>query len=149
MATAAEQVDLLDLELSHGADADVSAPVQHDGVPLFSYDHETEPMLGTTGSINSPPTHTANLGSMGNGASNPSSSSKSPTVAEAAANAKCWHVQYYQPWFDLDTAQELQRLRKALLPFTAKIFFDKELDEKPDLLSCTLSDHSLITPMMC
>eukprot|EP00483_Globobulimina_turgida_P011400 UN11422 len=50
-----------------------------------------------------------------------------------ASNASCWHIEYYQPYFDIDTNQELQRLTKALLPFTGGEFFDPELNEKPDL----------------
>jgi len=120
----AEQVDLLDLELSHEADDDVSKPVSNDGMQLFNYDHETQPMLGPKS------TESLEMGSMGNNVKQTPTSSAGELDA---SNAKCWNIQYYQPWFDLDTNQELHRLKKALLPFLSSRFFDKELDEKPDL----------------
>ena len=124
----AEQVDLLDLELSHEADDDVSKPVSNDGMQLFNYDHETQPMLGTKS------TESLEMGSIGNNLS------QSPTTAAGEAvdpsTAKCWSIQYYQPWFDIDTNQELHRLKKSLLPFLSANFFDKDLDEEPDLLRC-------------
>jgi len=121
-----EQADLLDLELSHEADDDVSKPVSNDGVPLFNYDNETEPMLGSKS------TDRIQSGSISVTASNQTPTS-SPGEKVDASNAKCWNIQYYRPWFDLDTNQELHRLKKAMLPFVSGIFYDKELDERPDL----------------
>lgn len=123
-----EQVDLLDLELSHEAEDDVSKPVSNDGMQLFNYDHETQPMLGTKS------TESLEMGSMSSMGNNLNQTPTSKTGEPIDPNAKCWSIQYYQPWFDIDTNQELHRLKKSLLPFLASNFFDKELDEKPDLL---------------
>eukprot|EP01083_Nonionella_stella_P239197 837450_1 len=128
MTEIAQTADLLDLELSHEADDDVSKPVQNDGLALFNYDDVTEPMLGNNiDNIND--TSRINIGgSIGNNAeSNP------PKDDTTSTTANCWNIQYYQPYFDIDTTQELQRLRKALLPFISGPFIDKELGEKPDL----------------
>jgi len=122
-----EQVDLLDLELSHEAEDDVSKPVSNDGMQLFNYDHETQPMLGTKS------TESLEMGSMSSMGNNLNQTPTSKTGEPIDPNAKCWSIQYYQPWFDIDTNQELHRLKKSLLPFLASNFFDKELDEKPDL----------------
>mmetsp|Transcript_49429 Transcript_49429/g.44228 ORF Transcript_49429/g.44228 Transcript_49429/m.44228 type:complete len:290 (-) Transcript_49429:39-908(-) len=128
----AQQADLLDLELSHD---DVDKPVSNDGMDLFSYDDVTEPMLGNNidkdnnnnNKTNNASSTNIDIGYTGN------SDNKTPQNNTDASNAKCWNVQYYQPYFDLDTSDELIRIRKALLPFLAGEFYDKDLDEKPDL----------------
>jgi len=122
-----EQVDLLDLELSHEAEDEMSKPVSNDGMQLFNYDHETQPMLGTKS------TDTIGSGSMGNNLNTNAQTPTTTTGEPIDPNAKCWSIQYYRPWFDIDTNQELHRLKKSLLPFLSSNFFDKELDEKPDL----------------
>jgi len=45
--------------------------------------------------------------------------------------ARCWELAYYQPYFDIDTSNELLRVRKALFPFTDEPFFKQH--DKPDL----------------
>eukprot|EP01083_Nonionella_stella_P243022 847193_1 len=127
--------DLLDLELSHDAD-DVSKPVENDEMGLFNYDmnYETQPMLGNNiNNKNDQRNISGNIAvnieqkDMKNG------NEKNNENNENNVSANCWNIQYYQPYFDVDTNQELQRLRKALLPFMSGEFFDTELNEKPDL----------------
>lgn len=140
----AQQADLLDLELSHEPEDDVDKPVSNDGMDLFSYDDVTEPMLGnsidknidnTNDKINKSSSTNIDIGYTGN------NDNKTPQNNIDASNAKCWNIQYYQPYFDLDTSDELLRLRKALLPFMAGEFYDKDLDEKPDLLSIIITNN--------
>jgi len=47
-------------------------------------------------------------------------------------NASCFSIAYYQPYFDIDTATELDRLWRSLQPWKTPFFRD-EFDEKPDL----------------
>ena len=133
----AQQVDLLDLELSH--EDDVSKPVSNDdGLFFINPDDENQPLTGNNTMDNHVMSNndtSINIGSIGN---NNLNDSNTPSNDIDAANAKCWNLQYYQPYFDIDTNQELYRLRKALLPFRSGEFFDKELGEKPDLLSVNI-----------
>lgn len=140
--SAIQQQDLLDLELSHEPNDDVDKPVSNDdGMALFNYDDVTEPMLGnnidnTNDSKidNNSSSTNINIGSIGNNDNNNNDKTANGNNIDPS-NAKCWNIEYYQTYFDLDTSDELMRLKKALLPFMAGQFFDKDLDEKPDLLS--------------
>ena len=54
------------------------------------------------------------------------------TNASNTKSIKCWQIEYYQPYFNVDTISLLQRLKRSLLPLQP--FLDKELNEEPDLL---------------
>lgn len=56
-------------------------------------------------------------------------SNPSPTM-QPMQSGKIWHVTYYRPYFDVDTFQVLNRIKKALLPIRSESFFD---NEQPDL----------------
>ncbi|CAG9333680.1 unnamed protein product [Blepharisma stoltei] len=53
-------------------------------------------------------------------------SSKTPSTK----NYKLWEIGYYRPFFDVDTALVVDRVKKSLLPFNTAPFFD---DKSPDL----------------
>jgi len=57
-----------------------------------------------------------------------------PRKKESApsTNASCFSIAYYQPYFDIDTATELDRLWRSLQPWKTPFFRD-EFNEKPDL----------------
>eukprot|EP00484_Ammonia_sp_Unknown_P001575 CAMPEP_0197021728 /NCGR_PEP_ID=MMETSP1384-20130603/2675_1 /TAXON_ID=29189 /ORGANISM="Ammonia sp." /LENGTH=231 /DNA_ID=CAMNT_0042449631 /DNA_START=90 /DNA_END=782 /DNA_ORIENTATION=+ len=126
----AETVDLLDLELSH--EDDVSKPVSGDE-PLF-YDDPTQQLLGnnidSSGKMSSRNDSNKESTNINIGSNN---LNDTPSGTQLASTAKCWNIEYYQPYFDIDTSDELQRLKKALFPFAGGEFLDKELNEKPDL----------------
>eukprot|EP01084_Bolivina_argentea_P124629 220852_1 len=133
--SAAQQTDLLDLdlELSHDYD-DVSKPVENDDSALFpdyqtvEQDDVNENLLGSSSTQqNDTKISMGSLGSTTNTKTPPNENEINPS------NARCWNVEYYQTYFDIDTSQELYRLKKALFPFLSGQFYDKELNDKPDL----------------
>ena len=139
--TTSQQLDLLDLELSHDAEDDVSRPIQqNDDQPLFNYnldDDETTDLLGNNIDTKIDDNKARSTESMENANKNKID----------ASNAKCWNVEFYQSYFDIDTSDELQRLKKALIPFLSGPFLDKELGEKADLLSPSkFCANSLLLP---
>mmetsp|Transcript_9875 Transcript_9875/g.15013 ORF Transcript_9875/g.15013 Transcript_9875/m.15013 type:complete len:296 (-) Transcript_9875:128-1015(-) len=134
----AQQMDLLDLELSHDMDAadyDVSKPVSNDGMDLFNvnYDDPTQTLLANNIDTNEQRETTPKESVSLNLGSNKLDSPTTPGNSIDPSNAKCWHVEYYQTYFDVDTKDELHRLRKALFPFRSGAFYDPDLNEKPDL----------------
>lgn len=49
---------------------------------------------------------------------------------KAQKDHRIWEVGYYQPYFDVDTATVIYRVKKAILPFSSSTFFE---DKLPDL----------------
>ena len=63
---------------------------------------------------------------------NKTSTSNTKANNENTVSAKCWQIEYYRPYFDVDTTSLLSRLKKSMIPTST--FLDKEMNEQPDLL---------------
>mmetsp|Transcript_27541 Transcript_27541/g.27218 ORF Transcript_27541/g.27218 Transcript_27541/m.27218 type:complete len:101 (+) Transcript_27541:22-324(+) len=49
---------------------------------------------------------------------------------QAPRKAKCWELEYFKPFFDVDSVTVFYRIRKAILPWQTSTFFE---DKLPDL----------------
>mmetsp|Transcript_4517 Transcript_4517/g.7586 ORF Transcript_4517/g.7586 Transcript_4517/m.7586 type:complete len:230 (-) Transcript_4517:545-1234(-) len=55
-----------------------------------------------------------------------------PNAQNAATTSAFWSLKYYQPLFDVDTLQVLNRIKGALLPRPRGVFFEL-ISQNPDL----------------
>jgi len=90
------------------------------------------------------PTVTALDGKIGSESFDPSPNEEENLIRGDKQNKKstetkipsCFSIQYYQPYFDVDTKTEMTRLLRSLKPWDRPFFRDEEEDkpaEKPDL----------------
>lgn len=136
---------LLDLELSHDIPLDeVSKPIQtHEQLfPQFqnlTVDHDdvneqliikkNNNIIGNNNNKN----NNDNINDTSISGNNDNQNANLLSSNENYKNAKCWQLQYYQPYFDIDTYNLLLRLRSPFLILGKKKIFDIESNEKSDL----------------
>lgn len=48
--------------------------------------------------------------------------------AQTAAAAHCWNIRYYQPYFNVESADVLSRLRCAMVAYKGQTIFDQNTE---------------------
>lgn len=91
--------------------------------PINAYDDNIDsnaPIVSVNASINQ------------NNKSTNNSTPNKTTNNQNTNSAKCWQIDYYRPYFDVDTSSLLTRLKRSMIPTSQ--FLDSEMNEKADLL---------------
>ena len=121
--TEQEQIDLITSMTMNINMDDVDRPVEttNDFVDLHDMDDPNSPILGQT-------MKKSNNNNQNNNNNNSNDNNNQGFLT------KCFKIESYQAYFDIDTKSELNRIRKALVPFGYNNkFIDDDINEKPDL----------------